>query len=139
MTDELDLKAFEEFQKRAFRTATAIYFVALAVAIVIERQFGPLLGGILLGGAAAMAADRYRIWAMRRLARQATAQEAFRYPLISAGRYIFLAVGLVAAVMLARRFDQNMYIFAAAGAMFIPSLAIIIEAARDSKRGKGSK
>lgn len=132
MSETLKLKVFEEFQRRSFRTATLIYFAALAAAMIAERQLGPLVGGIFIGGAAALGANRYRVWTMRRLALRLTPKDAGRYPLISAGRYVILAAGVVAAVLMARRFQQDMYVFAAAGAMLIPSLAIVIEALRDS-------
>lgn len=140
MTEKLNLKVFEQFQRQSFRTAVTIYVIALVAAMVVERQFGPLLGGIFVGGAAALAANRYRIWSMRRLAVRGTQKDARTFPLVSAGRYLILACGVVAAVLMARRFNRDLYIFSAAGAMLIPSLAIVIEAVRSSvgKKRKNS-
>lgn len=131
---DADLSAFEEFQQRAFQTALLGWLAALLAALVFYRAFSPVLGGLVIGGAASLAAFRYRVWALRRLAAQPTAQVARRMPLVAgAGRYAILAAALALAAWLAV-IDDAGYLAATVAALFLCNAATIVQAVREARR-----
>lgn len=133
MTQGADLKQFEGFQGRVLQTALVLWTAALATSLIVYRAYSPVVGGILLGGAASLAAYRYRVWTLRRFARRPTAKEASRLPILGAGRYVILAAALGLAVWLGTRGDSG-YLIATAATLFLANLAIVIRAAVEARR-----
>jgi hypothetical protein len=138
VTQAADLKAFEEFQGRAFRTALWLWMAALAISLIVYRAWSPTLGGILIGGAASLGAFRYKVWTLRRLGNEPTAQRARRLPLLDAGRYLVLGAGLALAAWLAAATDESGYLIAAAATAFLANVAIIVQAVLESRHRAGN-
>ena len=132
MTQGVDLREFEEFQSRALHTALVLWMAALVMSLVVYRAYSPVVGGIVIGGAASLAAFRYRIWTLRRLARRPEAPRASRLPMVGAGRYLILGTGLALAAWLAS-IDGAGYLIAAAATLFLCNLAIVVQAVRESR------
>lgn len=134
MTQGADVREFEAFQSRALRLALGLWMAALVTSLAVGQGFSPIVGGILFGGVASLAAFRYKVWTLRRLADQPTGKRASRLPFLDAVRYLILAAGLAPAVWLAFREDMK-YLFAAAATLFMCNLAVVIQAVRDSRKG----
>ena len=134
MTQGVNLREFEQFQSRVFRTALVLWTAALVISLIAYRAYSPLTGGVVIGGAASLAAFRYRTWTLRRLADQPTQARANRLPVVGAGRYLILAAALGLAAWLSM-IDDVGYLIGAAGGLFLTNLAIIVQAARESRTG----
>ena len=134
MTQGVNLREFEQFQSRAFRTALVLWTAALVICLVVYRTWSPLVGGLVIGGAGSLAAFRYKVWTLRRLAEQPTPSRAGRLPVVGAGRYLIFAAALGLAVWLGMTSGAG-YLIGAAGGLFLANLAIIVQAARESRGG----
>lgn len=111
---------------------------ALAISLIVYRAWSPTLGGILMGGAASLGAFRYKVWTLRRLGREPTAQRAKRLPVLDAGRYLVLGAALALAAWLAAATDESGYLIAAAATVFLANVAIIAQAALESRHRAGN-
>ncbi|NIA20697.1 MAG: hypothetical protein GWP05_01745 [Anaerolineaceae bacterium] len=133
MTQGVDVREFEAFQRRAFKLALGLWMAALVTGLVAARGFSPIVGGVLFGGLASLAAFRFKVWTLRRLADEPTKKRASRLPFLDAARYPILAAGMAPAIWLAIREDMK-YLFAAAAALLLCNLAVIIQAVRESRK-----
>ena len=132
MTQSADLREFEDFQGRCFRMALVLWMAALVISLIVHRAYSPIVGGIVIGGAASLVAFRFRVWTLRRLARRATGAEATRLPLIGAVRYVIMGAALALAAWLAA-IDNAGDLIATAGTLLLCNLAIVIQAVRESR------
>jgi hypothetical protein len=115
------------------RTSLTLWAVPLAAAIVIYQAYSPILGGLILGGAGSLAAFRYKIWTLRRFAARASAQSAYRLPLLDAGRYLIMIAVMIPAAWLAVNYDMK-HLFAAAAALFLTNVATVVQAVREARQ-----
>jgi hypothetical protein len=104
-----------------------LWGAALAASLAVYRSYSPVLGGLLIGGAASLAAFRYRVWTLRRLAARPTRGVAFRLPLVGLGRYLILAAALALAARLSAAGGPG-YLAAAAAGLMLCNVAIIVRA-----------
>jgi len=132
VTQGVNLREFERFQSRAFRTALVLWMAALVICLVVYRAWSPLVGGLVIGGAASLAAFRYKAWTLRRLAEQPTPRRAGRLPVVGAGRYLIFAAALGLAVWLGTTSGMG-YLIGAAGGLLLGNLAIVVQAVRESR------
>jgi hypothetical protein len=128
-----DLTEFEAFASRASHTALLLWAAAVLVGLVACRACWSIPGGILLGGAASLAALRYKVWVYRRLADRPTPRRARRLPLASAGRYAILGAAVALAVWLSTVTGQAAWLPATAGALLVSSAATVVQAVRESR------
>ena len=134
MSENADLEAFDAFQRRTFQTGLMLWGAAVVVALAVYRDFSPVLGGLVIGGAASLGAFRYRVWALKRLATNPTSRRAALHPwLAGAGRYGILIAALAIAVWLAMIEDSPGYLIATAAALFVANVATIIQAVREAR------
>ena len=134
MSESADGNEFEVFQGRVFQTALVLWLVALVACLAIYRDYSAVLGGIVMGGAASLAALRFKVWALRRLTSTLTPRQVRLQPWLSGGGRLAISAAAVALAVWLSAVDDARYLVATVLALFLGNAAVIIQAVREARR-----